>query len=176
MGFEYNFAVQKQTFNSQYDNQLRQMPSRFYVRAGICFLKKVLTNIDIYLIIILYKIMIAKGIFMFISSKAYITETRLNMRGGDGEVILEHFTKESLPQNVRLMAKITLNKGCSIGYHIHENETEAFFFVSGKGIVNDNGTEKEVIAGDTLITASGCGHSVKNTGDEPLVIVATIIL
>lgn len=113
---------------------------------------------------------------MHISENSYIREIRTAMRGGDGEVILDHFTKEKLPPNARLMARITLNKGCSIGYHVHENETENFYFASGNGIVNDNGTQIEVKAGDTLITKSGEGHSVRNDSDSPLVIIATIIL
>lgn len=113
---------------------------------------------------------------MHISENNYIKEVRTAMRGGDGEVILEHFTKEQLPPNTRLMARITLNKGCSIGYHVHENETENFYFVSGNGIADDNGTQIAIKSGDTLITKSGEGHSVKNTSDDPLVIIATIVL
>ena len=113
---------------------------------------------------------------MYIPSNEYITEKRIAMRGGDGEVILEHIAKTELPVNVRLMAKITLNKNCSIGYHVHENETEIFHFISGNGIVSDNGTEKAVKCGDTLVTPSGCGHSVRNDNDEPLIIFASIIL
>lgn len=113
---------------------------------------------------------------MYTASSEYIEEKRVAMRGGNGEVILEHISKELLPSNVRLMAKITLNKGCSIGYHVHENETEIFHFISGCGKVNDNGCEKIIKSGDTLTTPSGYGHSVQNDNDEPLIIFAVIVL
>ncbi len=113
---------------------------------------------------------------MYITDSEYITEVRKNMRGGNGEVIIQHITKDTLPPNARLMARIILNKDCSIGYHVHENEAETFYFVSGCGTVDDNGTIKEVKAGDSLITTSGCGHSVSNTSDEPLVLFAVITL
>ena len=51
---------------------------------------------------------------MYISGNEYEFEKRIAMRGGDGEVILEHVSKNNLPANVRLMARITLNKNCSI--------------------------------------------------------------
>ena len=113
---------------------------------------------------------------MYISENDYTKEIRVAMRGGDGQVIIEHFTKDALPQNVRLMARLTLEKGCSIGYHVHENETESFYFASGEGIADDNGTTVKVSAGDTLVTTSGQGHSIRNDGDAPLVIIATIVL
>lgn len=113
---------------------------------------------------------------MYISENDYSKEIRVAMRGGDGQVIIEHFTKDSLPPNVRLMARLTLEKGCSIGYHVHENETESFYFAAGQGTADDNGTIIKVQAGDTLVTKSGQGHSIRNDGDTPLVLIATIVL
>ncbi len=113
---------------------------------------------------------------MFFTSDNYTREIRKAMRGGDGEVIIDHVTKDGLPANTRMLARITLNKGCSIGYHVHENETEVFYFVSGNGVVDDNGTLINVKAGDSVATPSGFGHSVRNDNDEPLVIFASIIL
>ena len=70
---------------------------------------------------------------------------------------------------------ITLDKGCSIGYHVHEGETETFYVIEGKALYNDNGTEVEASAGDVLHVRSGEGHAVANRGDEPLVLLAAII-
>ena len=107
----------------------------------------------------------------------YKSELRENMRGGEGTVKITNFTdKEALCEKARLFGKITLEPGCSIGYHVHENETESFYFASGEGIADDNGTTVKVSAGDTLVTTSGQGHSIRNDGDIPLVIIATIVL
>ena len=111
---------------------------------------------------------------MFTKASDVAVSERPNMRGGNGTVILEGLMPE-LPAHCRLFSRIVLNPGTSIGYHVHENETELFAFVSGKGRANDNGTWIDVAAGDALSTGSGMGHSVENTGDEPLIIIAAIV-
>ena len=48
---------------------------------------------------------------------------KVNMRGGDGRVsIREILLKGEYKGNSRLIGVITLEPGCSIGAHIHENE------------------------------------------------------
>lgn len=114
---------------------------------------------------------------MFIQSNQMSAETREKMRGGEGHVTIAHVAKgNDLPKNVRLSAVITLEPGCSIGWHVHEKETEIFYFASGTGSADDNGTTVAVKAGDCLITPDGCGHSVLNNGTETLVFFAVIIL
>jgi len=100
---------------------------------------------------------------------------KVNMRGGAGSALLTGLS-EALPAKMRLFSKITLKPGCGIGYHIHENETELFAFVSGKGRVRDDETWYDVCAGDSMTTPSGHGHAVENTGDEDLVLIAAIVL
>ena len=104
-------------------------------------------------------------------------EYREHMRDGDGTVQLTNFITgpEELCQKGRLFSKITLNPGCGIGYHVHENETELFYFIDGCGRVQDDETFYDVCAGDSMCTMSGHGHSVENTGDTDLIIVAVII-
>ena len=69
-----------------------------------------------------------------------------------------------------------LEPGCSIGYHVHEGEAELFYFVEGTGRVQDDDKIIDVKAGDSMATFSGHGHSVENTGDVDLVLVAAIVL
>ena len=102
-------------------------------------------------------------------------EVRHEMRGGKGDVTITKVVSEGLCPNARMFATITLPVGASIGYHVHENETELFCFVSGEGKVNDDGREVAVKAGDSMQTTSGHGHAVENTGNEPLVLVACIV-
>ena len=101
-------------------------------------------------------------------------EMRPNMRGGNGEVALRALMPE-LPGAMRLFSRIELAPGCSIGYHVHENETELFFFASGSGRVSDDGIWTDVSAGDAMSTPSGHGHAVENTGSDPLVLLAAIV-
>jgi mannose-6-phosphate isomerase-like protein (cupin superfamily) len=113
---------------------------------------------------------------MIIKSREMEVELRKQMRGGDGTVKIIHISKTQLPAKTRLFARITLEKGCSIGFHQHVNETEMFYFLKGKGKVDDNGDIHYVEAGDAVFTGSGKGHSVENCGDEPLELMAVIVL
>lgn len=97
------------------------------------------------------------------------------MRGGDGLITaVHHLNKDEVPHG-RLFSTFTVNKGCSIGYHDHVGETEYYLIQSGKGIVTETDGEKEVEAGDLVITGGGAGHSIRNEWDEPLVFVAVIL-
>jgi mannose-6-phosphate isomerase-like protein (cupin superfamily) len=97
------------------------------------------------------------------------------MRGGDGSARLTYLLDGSTQKNARMFAEVTLNPGCSIGYHQHNSETEYYFILSGTGIVNDDGKEVEVKQGDSIITGNGASHSIKNAGAEPLVFHAVIV-
>ena len=106
-----------------------------------------------------------------------LQEVREKMRGGNGKVeILHIFQRHELGGNARLCAKITLQPGCSIGFHNHDDEEEVFYIIRGKGTVNDDGREEAVEAGDAILTGGGTGHGIANTGDEPLEIMAMILL
>ena len=96
------------------------------------------------------------------------------MRGGKEYVKMTALSKE-LPANARLFSVLTLIPGASIGYHVHENETELFYFAEGCGRVQDDDRFFDVEAGDSMATSSGHGHAVENTGDHDLVILAVIV-
>ena len=65
--------------------------------------------------------------------------------------------------------------GASIGYHVHENETELFYFLEGNGRFQDDDRIFDISAGDSTATFSGHGHAVENTGDTNLVLLACIV-
>jgi mannose-6-phosphate isomerase-like protein (cupin superfamily) len=112
---------------------------------------------------------------MLIKRNEMKTEVKEMMRGGEGNTELVHLVDCENEKNIRLLAELTLNPGCSIGSHRHENETEYFLILSGEGVVNDNGTEKPVKAGDVVITGNGASHSLRNNGSVPLVLHAVIV-
>ena len=61
---------------------------------------------------------------------------------GDGDITVRHLLngQEEMYGKGRVFAHSTLEPGCAIGYHVHENESETYYFYSGKGELNDNGT------------------------------------
>ena len=104
------------------------------------------------------------------------TEYRPNMRDGNGTVELTSFaTPEELNNKGRLFANITLKPGCSIGYHVHEKDSELFYIMKGEALYNDNGVEGTVSAGDVTICPAGAGHSIANNGEETVEICAVIV-
>ena len=96
------------------------------------------------------------------------------MRGGK-KFVQHTVLSAQLPERMRLFNILTLVPGASIGYHVHENETELFYFIEGNGRVQDDDKFYDISAGDSMATFSGHGHGVENTGDTDLVILAAIV-
>jgi mannose-6-phosphate isomerase-like protein (cupin superfamily) len=110
-------------------------------------------------------------------NKERIVTVREHLFDGDGQITVRSLLndEEEMYHKGRVFAHTTLQPGCSIGYHIHSDESETYYIYSGIGEFNDNGTLKTVYAGDVTITPAGQGHGIKNIGDEPLEIIALIL-
>jgi len=107
---------------------------------------------------------------------SYAPERVDNMRSGDGFVTVERLlTPEELYDKGRLYAILTLEPGSSIGFHLHEGEMESFYVVGGKAEYLDGDETVTLTPGDTTLTLSGDGHSVRSIGDTALVLVAQIL-
>ena len=104
------------------------------------------------------------------------TEKVENMCGGEGHVIIKHILGEKeLNGKCGLYAQVTIEPGCSLGYHEHHNESETYYILSGQGDYDDNGTVRPVKAGDVTFTPDNHGHALANTGTTDLVFMALII-
>ena len=114
------------------------------------------------------------GAIMITRKEQQSHSVREFMRGGKKHVSLTELST-CLPGNMRMFSLLTLIPGASIGYHVHENETEMFYFLEGNGRVMDDDKAYDIGAGDSMATFSGHGHSVENTGDTNLLILAAII-
>ena len=104
------------------------------------------------------------------------TERIENMAGGQGHVLIKRLLNEKqLNGKCGLYAEVTLEPGCSLGYHEHHGESETYYILAGQGEYNDNGAYRPVSAGDITYTSSGKGHGLSNTGNTGLVFMALII-
>lgn len=113
---------------------------------------------------------------MVVKSGEMKTQVRERMRDGDGVVQLLHIVaEENLPAKSRLFSRVTLEKGCSIGAHPHQGETEIYYVLQGEGIIDDNGEKRPFQKGDCNICGNGAYHAVANGNDEPLEFIAVII-
>lgn len=83
--------------------------------------------------------------------------------------------EQELYKKGRVFAHTTVYPGSGIGYHVHNNESETYFIMSGTGTFNDNGQEVEFGPGDVLFTGDGEGHSIAATHGVPVEMVALIL-
>ncbi len=99
-----------------------------------------------------------------------------NLCGGKGITTFKYLLGEKeLNKKCGMFAELTVERGGSIGYHEHHGESETYYILSGRGLYNDNGTEREVGPGEVTYTPSGSGHGIVNIGDGDLVFIGLII-
>ena len=99
-----------------------------------------------------------------------------HMCEGNGHVIIKEILEEPyLAGKCGLYAEVTLEPGCSLGYHEHHRETETYYVLSGSATYMDNDKEYEIKTGDVTFCKDGDGHGIKNHGTEPIVFVALVL-
>lgn len=104
------------------------------------------------------------------------TEIRPAMGGGNGELNITHIADASdLADKSKLFAILELKPHCSVGYHVHENDTEIYHVLSGCADYDDNGKKTVLREGDTAVCSAGTGHAVSNEGTEVCRILALIL-
>ena len=97
-------------------------------------------------------------------------------QGGDGCVCFyDWLLPEDAPGHGRVISKLVIPPHCSIGYHQHEGEFEAFYVLEGEATVNDNGTEIVLQPGDMHMCKNGDSHGTRNNGDKDMVMLALIL-
>ena len=75
-----------------------------------------------------------------------------NMKGGTGTVeIIHSVNPKDYESPAKMIAKLILRPGCSLGKHMHEGEEEIITILSGHAAYDDNGTIVALEAGDTCI-------------------------
>lgn len=100
-----------------------------------------------------------------------------NFLGGQGVVHFDHIleTDQMYGKN-RVYAKVTLQKGCSIGYHGHQGDGEDYYVIKKTATIDDN--HERIITlqpGQHFFTPSKKGHSLTNLKKEELQVMALII-
>ncbi|MBO4873084.1 MAG: cupin domain-containing protein [Lachnospiraceae bacterium] len=92
-----------------------------------------------------------------------------NFKGGEDIV-----RRTAYADNAGKIIRLRLVQGSSIGYHVHENDYEVMYIISGRAHCIDDGVERELKAGDVHYCPKGHGHSVSNPYEEELVIFAVL--
>lgn len=80
-----------------------------------------------------------------------------------------------MADKVGLYARVIVPPRTAVPYHKHEGDSEVYYFLSGEGEYNDNGTVRTVKPGDVTWTPDGSSHGIENKGDVDLTFMALII-
>lgn len=108
-------------------------------------------------------------------------ELKERMREGKGKVEIRHLFNEKteLKGHCRLLGRVSIEQGASIGLHPHEQEEEIYYILKGRARVIDtiDGRDESYEAGpgDAILTGNGNRHSIENIGEEPLEFMAVIL-
>lgn len=97
-----------------------------------------------------------------------------NIRNGNGEVKIFQAFSANEQSPITFAARLELDPGASIGFHLHDCDEESYSIVSGKGIYEFDGGQCPALPGDIFVTKLGMSHGLRNTGDAPLVFFAVV--
>lgn len=89
--------------------------------------------------------------------------------GGSGETTAYPFFKDA-PEMPFEFRKRALHRGAGIGLHQHDHD-EIYYVVSGTGVYTLDGKEHAVGPGNAMLTRPGSTHTIRQTGDEDLVLL-----
>jgi len=92
-----------------------------------------------------------------------------NFKGGEKEYKANMFVDE----NNKIMLG-HLESGASIGYHMHEDNSEIIYLLQGEGHVLYDDGEEILHPGQVHYCPKGHSHSLINRGKETLVFVAVV--
>lgn len=103
-------------------------------------------------------------------------EIKPTMLGGKGEIKFIHLLEGAEFQGKgRLFSRILIKPGCSIGYHQHKGDVEAYFVLKGEAAYYDNGEKTILKPGDVAFTDNMQSHSIENEGTEDVELIALIL-
>ncbi|HET6782725.1 MAG TPA: cupin domain-containing protein [Pseudoxanthomonas sp.] len=89
--------------------------------------------------------------------------------GGSGETTAYPFFKDA-PEMSFEFRKRALHRGAGIGLHQHDHD-EIYYVLSGTGVYTLDGKEHAVGPGNAMLTRPGSTHTIRQTGDEDLVLL-----
>lgn len=106
---------------------------------------------------------------MIYDIKNEVPEVLPHFKGGEGALIAKmHF------DGMNCILHGTLAPGCTIGYHLHDENSEIFYILSGHGSVLYDGERRPVEAGQCHYCPKGHRHSLINDSDGDLVFFAVV--
>jgi mannose-6-phosphate isomerase-like protein (cupin superfamily) len=78
---------------------------------------------------------------------------------------------DAAPARAQSLAEATVPPGGRTLAHLHRTTEELYFFTAGRGELRLGDERAPVAAGDCVTIAPGTVHELRNTGEEPLVLL-----
>ena len=110
----------------------------------------------------------AKGGFI-VQRDADIAKNEPGTHNGGGQTIGYSFFDKT-PGMKFVFRKRAFHPGSGVGLH-EQHEDEVYYALSGKGVMTVDGKDIEMTAGTAVLTRPGSSHSLKQVGNEDLVIL-----
>jgi mannose-6-phosphate isomerase-like protein (cupin superfamily) len=104
-----------------------------------------------------------------IEHDADIAKSEPGTHNGGGQTVGYSFFK-NVPNLKLVFRKRALKPGSGIGLH-EQKEDEIYYVLSGKGSMTLDGKTVEITPGTAVLTRTGSSHSLKQVGDDDLVIM-----
>lgn len=86
--------------------------------------------------------------------------------GSEIRSILDRTNSTAIHQS---LAEATLPPGAETEEHHHPRAEEMYYVLRGRGLMTLEGERREVEPGDGILIPPGTRHTIRNTGQEPLV-------
>ena len=98
-----------------------------------------------------------------------------DLHGGSGSVAISRHLDVHDVNGLDLFAKVVVEKGGSIGYHQHLEDSEGYYILSGAAeFIDADGTHKSVVPGDLCLITKGQSHGIVNIGEGALEFLAVV--
>jgi len=88
--------------------------------------------------------------------------------GGGQTIGYSFFSK--VPNLKLVFRKRAFKPGSGVGHHV-QKEDEIYYVLSGRGTMTLDGNTVDITPGTAVLTRTGSSHSLKQVGDEDLVIM-----
>lgn len=113
---------------------------------------------------------------MILEKRDQKTRVWNNEQGNTAYTLTDLTAFDEKNPKLRLYAHVRVQPGEEVAYHTHQNESESYYILSGKGLYQDNEKEYTVVPGAVTLTTSGNGHAIRNIGEDVLEFMALILL
>ena len=110
----------------------------------------------------------AKGGFI-VQHDAEIAKNEPGTHNGGGQTIGYSFFDKT-PGMKFVFRKRALHPGAGVGPH-EQHEDEVYYVLSGKGVMTVDDTKVDMTPGTAVLTRPGSSHSLKQMGNEDLVVL-----